>query len=97
MIHRKNRADTYLVGFQGHAVSAAANSCSVQFQPPGMTQESLEAIWSAPSLEEVMRRAARREAALLGRGESDALVSEKHAAVAWGMSRMSLETAGFLP
>jgi hypothetical protein len=94
---RKNKADTYLVGFQGHAVCCSANSCSVQYQPPGMSEESLSVIWTAPNLEQIMARAAEIEAGNMELGTYDALVSNRNASMAWSMSRVQLEMAGFLP
>lgn len=93
MTERKRRAQTILVGCQGHPVHDNMHSVV-----PLLHMSTIHALQHhAPTLAETMRIAGRRETVMLSEYcISDAIASEELAKASFVRSRMTLEVWGLL-
>ena len=93
MTRRKQKANTWLVGFQGMPLEPeGANRLTAEMRMSAATLDALDAL----SLDEVVQRAGQREMRLLSEGSSDEQESTALAYAMWRISRMQLEVAGFI-
>ena len=91
---RKRKADTILVGFMGHAILGAQNMTSCESIPGRDTWPTLAL---APTLEETMRSAAKREAAWIQGDWCDSLEAEALALDDTIETARLLTERGYLP
>ena len=93
MTERKRRAQTILVGCQGHPVTDNMHSVA-----PLLHMNTMRALQQhAPTLEQTMRVAGCIEGSYLVHGTSDEAVAEELVLQKTNLSRMQLECLGFLP
>lgn len=93
----KRAAETRILGYNGHRVDIGHSvTLNIHCRSP-LGPEAQELYESAPSLEDVLRSAAQREAALSEYGISDSVVADELASASFVRSRMQLTAMGLLP